>query len=90
MKKDKKVGAHTIKGAIVEIVVSLIVMAGVFALTVYDYHISTTARFYSRIGYYVLFFALALISLVDGIFTILSLKKNKKEKKNQESDNKEN
>lgn len=87
MKKDKKVGAHNVKGAIIEIIISLIVMAGVFALTVYDNHISTTSRFYSRIGYYALFFGLALISFISGIFVLVSLKK---QKKNQEPENSEN
>lgn len=87
--KNKKVGAHTIKGAIIEIIVSLIVMAGIFALAVYDNHVSLSARFYSRIGFYFLAFGLGLVSFLDGVITIPSLLKQKKEKASQNTENTE-
>lgn len=81
MKKDKKVGVHTIKGGIVEIIISLAILIGNFALTIYDNFVSSTTRFYSRFTIYLLIFILSFLSLLDGIMTILVILKDKKKNK---------
>lgn len=84
MKKEKKVGVHTIKGGIIEIIISFIILIGNFALTVYDNTVSATPRFYSRFTIYLFIFILSFLSLLDGIMTILVILKDKKKNKNDE------
>lgn len=84
MKKEKKVGVHTIKGGIIEIIISFIILIGNFALTVYDNTVLATPRFYSRFTIYLFIFILSFLSLLDGIMTILVILKDKKKNKNDE------
>ncbi len=89
MKKDKKKNAKTIKGAIIEIIVSLIVLVGFFALSVYDNSVSATVRFQSRFVFYILVFVVAGLSLLDGIISIPCIIKKRKAKNDEHKDESE-
>lgn len=86
MKKDKKFHPNTVKGGIIETVISLVILVGVFALAVYDNDVSSTTRFYSRIGFYILIFVVALISFLNGIMTIIIVSRNKNKNKEDKTD----
>ena len=76
MKKEKKNRYR--KSIIIQLIISLVIFIGSFALMIYDYSISITAKFYSRIGYYALFLGLSFIGFIEGLFALSSFKKNKK------------
>lgn len=87
MKKNNN-NVKTVKGAIVEMIISILVIFGTFAITIYDYSQSTSARFSSRIGFYFLILGLSFISFIHGVVMLIARPKkdNKHEYIDEESE----
>ena len=89
MKKEKKnkktkFGATTIKGAILQIVVSSVLLAAIIILQVLDYDKSNSTMFGQRIIYYWAAIVFGIFFLIDGIVTIICLvRKRTVDKKNE-------
>lgn len=77
---QKKEKTRNCKSIIIQLIISLVIFIVVFALMIYDYSISITTKFYSRIGYYALFLGLSFIGFLEGLFSLSSLKKKNKNK----------
>lgn len=84
-KQNKETKPKTIKGAILEIILSILAICAIFALTIFFYesYKKQSYRFQEAFTYMLFMFGLAFIFLLDGIISIPVIIKKRKTEKSQ-------